>query len=47
MPFLAGRGAWLSALSRPRVFRVHRSEAESLLWEGPSRSSAFFPLLAL
>jgi len=27
MPFVAGRGAWPSALSSPRVFRVHRSEA--------------------
>jgi len=27
MPFLAGRGAWPSALSRARGFRVYRSEA--------------------
>jgi ABC-type sugar transport system ATPase subunit len=25
MPFMAGRGAWPPALSRPRVFRVYRS----------------------
>jgi len=30
MPFLAGRGAWPSALSRARVFRVYRNEAEIL-----------------
>jgi hypothetical protein len=31
MPFVAGRGAWPSALSRARVFRVYRSEAKTLL----------------
>src|SRR5438128_66109 len=30
MPFLRGLGAWPSALSRARVFRVYRSEAETL-----------------
>src|SRR5215831_4156525 len=30
MPFVAGRGAWPSALSRARGFRVYRSEAETL-----------------
>src|SRR5258708_4207195 len=30
MPFLAGRGAWPSALSRARGFRVHRSAAKTL-----------------
>ena len=30
MPFVAGRGAWPSALSRARVFRVHRNVVKSL-----------------
>jgi hypothetical protein len=30
MLFVAAGGAWRTALSRPRVFGVHRSEAESL-----------------
>jgi hypothetical protein len=40
MPFVAGRGAWPSALSRPRGFRVHRNESEDP-GEAPEKGAGF------
>jgi hypothetical protein len=47
MPFLVGQSAWPSALSRPRVFRVHRREAKEPSYEKGVPRQAPFPAFSL